>query len=391
MSTPPGIDQDVADATRNEHWRRLLKSLDTLAKRYEVGVAVHALAKQAAEALAQAGVDSEAMRRFTAALAEVGPEQIIVDLPKRKADAIRIMARYPDGTLKVPEFSFNPVKWADAYDLQKRTGYVFCPREVVPIVALAASIVFMARYGVVMGPDAGGYIKAERTINPAWVPALATACILEQEAADQLQHKRHSLLTVQVEDLHVPGQWVEEKTQFATELVANIKRGLRAGLAADALAAFGRTMEAMFAFMNLWYAGEHIAGEVADEADLQRQLRDHLRSRSLKVDEGTVGGGGKLDLFVEDAVLIENKFKGTVTANPNAVAPAAGAQGRRYAISLLSQIVVTVAAVRVRNGSPAPQRTDMVRVRQPHADDNRVEIRFTVPYGAVVPSQEAAP
>jgi hypothetical protein len=31
------------------------------------------------------------------------------------------------------------VKWADAYDLQKRTGYVFCPRDVVPIVALAAS------------------------------------------------------------------------------------------------------------------------------------------------------------------------------------------------------------------------------------------------------------
>jgi hypothetical protein len=253
VSTPPGVDGQTAETTRNEQWRRLLKSLDTLADRYEVGVAIHELALQAAKALVEADVDKQAMNGYVSTLIHVGPEQIIVDLPKRKADAIRIMARYPDGTLKVPEFSFNPVKWADAYDLQKRTGYVFCPREVVPIVALAASIVFMARYGVVMNLDADGYIKAGRIIYPAWVSILVEAGIVDQAAADQLQSKRHSLLAVQRQDLRVPSKWVGESTDFAVELAAGVKSGLRSGLTADALNAFSRVMEAMFAFMDMWY------------------------------------------------------------------------------------------------------------------------------------------
>jgi hypothetical protein len=321
VSMPPGISEEVAEATRNEQWRRLLKSLDTLAERYELGVAIHALAKQAAEALLAAGVDERTMSKYAATLDETGPEQIIVDLPKRKAAAIRIMARYPDGTLKVPEFSFNPVKWADAYDLQKRTGYVFCPYDIVPIVALASTILFMTRYGVVMGPDAQGYIKAGPAIDQAWVRTLLDAGIIDQEAADQLQSKGYSLLSVQTRDLHVPSKWIEEKTQFAVELIAGIKRGLRSGLTAETLTAFSKVMEAMFAFMDLWYAGNRVSGEVSDEADLQQRLCDHLRSRSLKVEEGTVANGGKLDLFVENAVLIENKFKGTATIDPNTAAP----------------------------------------------------------------------
>jgi hypothetical protein len=302
------------------------------------------------------------------------------------------MARYPDGTLKVPEFSFNPVKWADAYDLQKRTGYVFCPRDLVPIVALAAGILFMTRYGVVMSADADGYIKAGRTVSSEWVAALVTAGIVDQEAADQLQSKRQSLLIIRREDLRVPSNWIEERTDFAVELAAGVKSGLRSGLTADALSALSEVMEAMFAFMDMWYAGNFVSGQVKNEADLQDRLRDHLRSRSLKVDEGTVAGGGKIDLYVADAVLVENKFSDKAMTNPAAAAPAAGAQGRRYAIALLSQVVLSVAAVRVPQGAAVPQRTNMVKVRQPNAaDGNRVEIRFTVPFGAGVPSEETAP
>lgn len=392
VSTPPGVDADVAEATRNEKWRRVLKSMDTLAARYEVGVAIHALALEAARRLAASGVDQPAMEAYAKFLDEGGPDQIIVDLPRRKADAIRIMARYPDGTLKVPEFSFNPVKWADAYDLQKRTGFVFCPREVVPVIALAASIVFLTRFGVVMNRDADGYIKAGSDVDPSWLPALVQAGLVDEATKDQLQFERHSLLSVQLEDLRVPGDWIAEKTHFATTLAANVKSGLRSGLTPDALTRFSRTAEAMFAFIDLWYAGGDVSGTVANEEDLQNRLRNHLRSRSLKVDEGAVVGGGKTDLFVEDAVLIENKFKGTGTRTPTVAAPAAGMQGRRYAISLMSQVVFTVAAVRVAKGKAVPQRTDMVEVRQPSdVDGNRVEIRFTVPFGAVVPSAESPP
>lgn len=389
VATPPGLDHDKADEIRNVQWRRLLKALDTLAKRYDVGVAIHGLACRAADSLAAAGVEVEFMRRCAGILREIGPEQIIVDLPDRKADAIRIMARYPDGTLKVPEFSFNPVKWADAYDLQKRTGYVFCPRDVVGLVALAASIEFMSRFGVVLGPDAEGHIKAAPTTKPSWLAPLVAAGILDQEAADQLESKRYALLSVQVEDLGVPSEWIEEKPHFAQELVAKIRMGLRSGLTFDNMKAFSQVMEAMFAFVDMWYSGNHVTGSVKHEADLQKRLRSHLESRSLSVQEGSAVAGGELDLFVAGSVLIENKFKGTPTADPVSAAPNAGAQGRRYAIALRSQVVLSVAAVKVKAGVPVPQRSDMVEIRQTD-DDNRLEIRFTVPFGAVVPSKETS-
>lgn len=386
IATPGGLEKEDAESVRDKKWRDMLKGVANLAARYEVGVKIHGRALEVAEVLASRGIDPERMQRFADTLKEIGPEQIIVDLFSSKASAIRIMARYPDGSVKVPESSFNPVKWADAYDLQKGTGYVFCPREVMPIVALAANIEFLVGFGVVMSSDANGFIKAGTMIEERWLEAAVEAGLLDRDAADLISTKKHSLLSLREEDMAVPAAWVVEDPNFRSRLKAQVNRGLPAGLTKLALDAFTRTMGAMFAFVDAWMDGDEVTGEVSREKDLQDRLKRHLRMLGLKVVEGSEVGGGELDLFVDDHVLIENKYKGTPTPQPTTAHAGAGRQGRRYAIALRSQLVITVAAVRV-GSQEVPERTKLVSVRQPSTEDaNRVEIRFTVPFGAAKPS-----
>ena len=209
---PKEIDNEIADMTRDKQWRRILKSLETMSDRYNLGARIYEFSNQALEALCKSVEkgDADQLGRIFDALRQIGPEHIIVDLPRRKADAIPILARYPDGSLKVPEFSFNPVKWADAYDLQKRTGYVFAPREVLPIVALAAKVAFLTEFGVVMNGDADGSIKAVQTIGAKWIDQLANQGVIDQYVVTQLQTKQESLLSLQRNDLAIPEKWVSE-------------------------------------------------------------------------------------------------------------------------------------------------------------------------------------
>lgn len=256
----------------------------------------------------------------------------------------------------------------------------------MPIVALAANIEFLVGFGVVMSSDANGFIKAGTMIEERWLEAAVEAELLDRDAADLISTKKHSLLSLREEDMAVPAAWVEEDPNFLSRLKAHVNRGLPAGLTKPALDAFTRTMGAMFAFVDAWMDGDEVTGEVSREKDLQDRLKKHLRMLGLKVVEGSEVGGGELDLFVDDHVLIENKYKGTPTPQPTTAHAGAGRQGRRYAIALRSQLVITVAAVRVGAGE-VPERTKLVSVKQPSAEDaNRVEIRFTVPFGAPKPS-----
>lgn len=391
VAMPQEIGEKEAEETRSEQWRRILKNLESLAERYNFGVKIFEFAIAATDLLMNAvpPAQREQVSVLRASLGNLGPEHVIVDVPRRKADAIRVFARYPDGMLKVPEFSFNPIKWADAYDLQKRTGYVFCPQEILPIIALAARVLFLTEFGVVMDPNADGYIKAGKLVDPTWLAVLAQGRLIDQTVADRLQTNKVSLLGVRRDDLRVPEAWAKEQPDLPAQLSSDIKRHLKSGLVASDLQAFREVMEAMFAFIDVWYDGGSITGNVSNEADLQERLLVHLRARSIKVVEGAVAGGGKYDLFVEDAVLIENKYIPEPADVPQDVKPAAGAQGRRYAIALQSLIVFSVATVKVKPGAQPPQRSDMVEVRNPEpGDGNRVEVRFTLPYGAKVPSRQ---
>lgn len=389
IASPPGLDDATTDSNRQSLWGQIVKTLDTIAARYELGEEIYKVAIACADALIADGIDTAIVEQHRKCVEEGGPEHIIVDLPALKADAIRILARYPNGAIKVPEFSFNPTKWSHAYELQKRTGYVFCARGAVPLIALASKIVFLTRYGVTMAREADGYIKAQNTVSSDWLNTLVSRGIIDQVASDHLSEKRHSLMRVREDDLKVPLGWLQEDPDFGAGLANDIQRRLLGGLTADHMKALGRTLEALFTFANEWFDTGRIAKPLADENELQDMLKQCLRYHQLKVDEGSVSGGGKLDLWVEDAILIENKFAGRVK-DPSSAAPAAGMQGRRYAIALNSQIVIVVTAYDVGDAI-VPNKPDCVTVHDiARTDGNRAEIRFSLPYGAPYPSRAKA-
>ena len=386
IAETPGLPKETLERNRRTLWSRIERSLTGLQQRYELGVQIHGVARDCAKAIAAQDTDTERMTRLLDDLEQMGPEQIIVDLPKSKTERISTLARYPNGALKIPEFSFNPVKWSDAYELQKRTGYVFCPRSVVEIVGLASKTVFLKQYGVVMGNEADGYIKAPSEIPSAWIVALQKGGLIDAPAADRLAARRQSLLAVTATDLAIPASWTKEDPDIADQLTVEIGRELRGGLTSDDIVKLTEILQAMYAFVDVWYA-DQVAEELPDEEALQKLLRNSLRSRNLNVDEGTKVGGGKLDLYVHDAVLIENKFHGA-TRSPQNVAGAAGMQGRRYAISLGAQVVIVVVGYKVKGGD-LPNKSKALSIHGISAlDANRVELRFSLPYGAPLPSRE---
>lgn len=384
ISVATGQSDKEAEANRKTLWLRIVDDLENLEGRYQVGVAIHDAAIACCEAIKTAGVDIESMQRYAARLAEIGPEQIIVDLPDNKAGAIRILARYPDGMLRVPEFSFNPHKWSEAYELQKRTGYVFCPRDVAKIIGLAAKIVFLSRYGATMGKEADGYIKADDAPT-SWLQPLIEGGVIDDLAAQFLTHKRQSLVAIRAADLKIPAEWTGEDPDFDVRLAEEIQAALQAGLTADHLEILGRTLASLFAFVDAWFSGGQISADLPSEAALQQKLKDAFIYRDQKVAEGSEMSGGESDLIVDDAVVVENKW---ASGQPSDPFPSAGMQGRRYAIGINSQIVVVVGAVKV-GASQVPSKPSTISVQKiTSMDKNRVEIRFLLPYGAPVPSKE---
>jgi HD superfamily phosphohydrolase len=389
IAAPAGFAAAKIDSHRQKQWSRVVKELNGLASRYAIGEEIHALAETCATAIANTGVDQVAMSEFSLALRQVGPEQIIVDLPDLKAGAIQILARYPNGALKVPEFSFNPVKWSNAYELQKRTGYVFCPRSVLPIIALAARIVFLKRFGVVMSPEADGYIKSGQSVSDTWLAPLIEAGIIDTTVQELLARKRASLIPIGAEDLLVPQHWSDVDPDFSYRLSNEVNQALEGGLTAEHLAALGDVLGGLYAFIDTWLASSRVTSDLEDEAELQGRIRDCFRHRETKVAEAGKVGGGEFDLFVADTVLVENKFHGE-TQQPENVARAAGMQARRYAVALDTQLVVVFTGYKPTTGE-FPSKTDLIRVRKiSRNDQRRVEIRVSLPYGAVKPSLEKA-
>jgi hypothetical protein len=260
---------------------------------------------------------------------------------------------------------------------------------VVTIVAIALKIVFLGRFGVTMAKEADGYIKATQCIEQTWLAALVDAGLIDTLAADHLSSKRYSLLAVRPDDLRFPDTWIRDDPDLAHRTAAEIGKHLNGGLIAEHVAALGNVLAALYAFVDTWFEGGQVTRDLDDEAALQNRLRTCFGHHGLRTDEGSKVGGGALDLFVGDAILVENKFH-AAAQTPAAAAPAAAMQGRRYAIALNSQVVIVVLAY-VPSPGTFPTKPQCVTVhRISMGEKNRVEIRFTLPYRAVVPSREKA-
>jgi hypothetical protein len=145
----------------------------------------------------------------------------------------------------------------------------------------------------------------------------------------------------------------------------------------------------MWRLVDHWMGSGKSTQPLKDEAALQTVVRELLEMNGLTVSEGAKNGGGEHDLYVNDAMLLENKIEGA-TATPENAKAAAGMQGRRYAIALNTQIVIVILAYQPRGGD-VRDKSEMVSVHRVEEKENgRIEIRFMLPYGAAVPSREKA-
>ena len=80
-----------------------------------------------------------------------------------------------DGSLEEPNLFFDPSRWSNVYDLQKRTGYVFAPQKMVSLVGLAAAIAFFERWGYAGGKQAQRLVKSGDITKPEWLNDLRMA------------------------------------------------------------------------------------------------------------------------------------------------------------------------------------------------------------------------
>jgi hypothetical protein len=390
ISVSPESGSTGGDDNRRELWSRIVKDLQGLKDRYVCGEEIHALAIRCCQVLREAGIDIAEMDRLSARLAEAGAEQIIVDLPTLKADAIRIFARYPNGSLKIPEFSFNPVKWSNAYELQKRTSYVLCARDLLRIVALAAKIVFFTRYGVAMAPEADGFIKGGGEIPSAWIDTLVGASVLDEAARDHLFVKRRSLVKIATQDLSIPDDWLKFDEDFGYRLARDLNEALSGGLSPDHREALRTVLAAVWRLLDHWHAGGELTSNLENERSLQKQVRSKLEMAGLKVAEGLEVSGGETDLVLNGAIVLENKIDGA-TASPDTRKAPAGMQGRRYAIALNSRLVIVLLAYKPLGAHVVPNKMDSIEVRRITAQDRyQAEIRIKLPYGLASPSRETA-
>lgn len=385
IAAPPGMDSDTIEQNQSRLWNELLKTLKTLSGRFVAGKEIYELAANCIEPLRKKGLLTEACDK----LPEYTADHIIIDFPGRKAEPIRLLARYPNGQLRVPEFSFNPAKWADAYDLQKRTGYVFAPKQLVPLITVASKIFFLRSFGIAMAKDADGFIKKGLEIDEKVLEAIRDAELIDDNLFEHLTNQRFSLVKIRAADLNVPDSWLGLDPDFALKLALSINEHIEAGLTFRDLQALGRVLKAVFAFVDSWHSGSRVTGELANEKELQATVKEALSLQGLKVVEGAEVNGGELDLWVEDSVLIENKFEGSVV-EPARAAPDAGMQARRYTIALNSKMIIVILAYRAKPGAMR-SKTASVEVRRVIGEsDGRVQIRIYLPYGAVPPSREKA-
>jgi len=385
IACPALTEHDKEDLRQNK-WGSLVKALDKLESRMELERAIFEFAKKIGISLRDQFPEDEVVTDSMDRLDRAGAEQIIVDLPESKADAIRILARYPNDRLAVPEFSFNPVKWADAYDLQKRTGYVFCPHEAVALVGLAAKIVFLERFGLVMAKEADGYIKAPE-INLSWLDHLLDARLIDEQTVQHLKQQRFSLLRISLEDIPVPSEWLADNPDLGVQLANALDELLPAGLIASEKEALAKTLKALFRFVDTWHNGNDVTADLENEAALQAKVRRALEVQDIRISEAGALSGGEFDLVAEGRVVIENKIAEKVR-DPFDTKPAAATQGRRYAIALGGRVVIVVLAYIPKAGQ-FPSKTQSILVRKiDDDDDRRAEIRIVIPYHAEVPSRE---
>lgn len=375
-----GFQQDeTRDAERAAIWRGVTKSLQTFDQLQALETEIFDLAKRIGAVCPDLADQAATLQ----------PEHIIVDLPLNKAapGGNLLLTRTQDDQIGLPNLFFDPERWSNAYEQQKRCGYVFCPREVIPLVSIAGRIVLSHRYRFGVSDAADRFTKTRDAVTPAWISQLEGAGLIDSECRDQLKREAIHLSRVYEDDVRLPERWVGEDPGLPKAVAENITiikpGGFMSTLKTDALATLG----ALAAFVQMVHEGGEFAKlQTFPEADLQKALRSHLRSQGLDVLEGAEFGGGESDLLINRQVVIENKVMGE-SASPLTSGGAYPYQARRYGMAVCTSLFFTVVAYKPTSEATllTPWRSLKI-AKVPNIPDICGEIRLAVPYGLSNPS-----
>lgn len=132
--------EEEQDETRALLWTSVVNFLcDNDKAVRELASWIHDKATKLAEIIPELGELGKSLSR----------EHILVDLPVSKAGprGSDILTRTEGGQIATPNLFFDPERWSQAYESQKYSGFVFCPKRFVPLVALASDIVFFDNLG----------------------------------------------------------------------------------------------------------------------------------------------------------------------------------------------------------------------------------------------------
>lgn len=377
-------DEQTRDSERAALWRQVTRNLDTF----------EAIGKFEREIYDTAQTIASVDADLSSLVSRLRPEHIIVDLPTNKArpGGNLMLTRTENDEVGLPNLFFDPERWSNAYDQQKRCGYVFCPRDQIPLVSLASRIAIFRRFHFGFTTNADRFTKTSGLIKPSWIDDLAKSGEIDVECRMQLREERVFLSRILPDELRWPTGWSAENPELSKRVADEVAISRPGGFVYAVKDSVLRTIEAVAKFVQVQVeGGEYARVNNLREVDLQTDLRKHLRALVLEVSEGREVGGGETDLLVNGQILIENKIAG-LTDDPMSGSRPYPFQARRYAISLCKTVFVTVVGYAPRSESGLLRQSDSVAVlKVPDVREDCVELRFAVPYNTGRPSEVRTP
>ena len=377
-------DDQTRDSERAALWRQVTIGLGTFEQ-------IRAFEQEIFDVAIEVAPCDDQLR---ASKAKLRPEHIIVDLPTNKAQPSGnlLLTRTEDDQVGIPNLFFDPEKWSNAYDQQKRCGYVFCPREHIRLVSFAARIALFRRFRLGVSESADRVTKTAGIVQPAWIDQLAKDGVIDAECHQQLRGERVFLSRILVEDIRIPAEWANDRPELAKHLADELGISRPGGFVSPVKTALLTTIEAVAKFVHRQaVGGEYRSRQHLREKDLQADLRSHLRTSGLQVFEGSEVGGGETDLLTENVILIENKVAKD-TDNPMSEDFPYPFQARRYTTALCQSVFLTVVTYKPKTEiGILPQSQSVVVRKVPDVSGDCVEIRFAIPYGMSKPSDARSP
>jgi hypothetical protein len=317
---------------------------------------------------------------------------VIVDLPDNRIKPVSMYVQ-TEGQLELPNLFFDPSRWSDVYNLEKRTGYIFCPPRFVPLVSLAGRVLLYRKWGYIASARADMLTKMTNLIPADWYEQLVRANHLRADEARFLQHKDILRIRIRPEEIKTPEEWAGVDPPVATKITAGLRAALPSGIAVEDANTLKATLSALTGYVQkramnpIWRDLERIS----ETKVLQKDVLDHLLTLQLTAVEGTELAGGETDIIVQNTLLIENKVSGK-TADPFEVLTDAPYQANRYSGALSKAVFCTVVAYKPADEDSLVPPSNSIRVLAHFIAGFRVaEVRVVVPYGQGIPSRARRP